>query len=178
MLFFKTKHGIIDNETDNHYENGERIMWAELQTMQMTYQEITQGVRPWNALGDFMNYFFGYASDRREGLVKDPIQEPANSTPEMHRWAVFCAASVEYLSDRYNLPCPEWVHNPAYQALPEPWYEALGGDKPRIQARLRQETPEPFSKRNIFCGSKVFANKYELAALTTNGHDAHSIIAQ
>lgn len=170
MLFSKKKHGIIDNKNNNDHKNGERTMWAELQTIQMTYKEITQGVRPWNALGDFMNYFFGCASDRREELVKDPIQEPADTTPEMHQWAVFCAASVEYLSDRYDIPCPEWVYDPTYQALPNPWYEALGGDKPRVQARLRQETPEPFSKRNIFCGNRVFANKYEFAAATTGKH--------
>ncbi len=139
-------------------------MWTELQTMRMTYQEISAGVRPWNALGDFMNYFFGYTPERRDDLVREPLQEPIHPTPELHRWAIFCAASVEHLCQTYDLPCPDWVYDPAYQALPEPWFEALGANKPHVQARLRQETPEPFARRNIFCGKRAFANKYELAA--------------
>ena len=136
-------------------------MWAELQTMNMTYQEIFQGERPWNALGDFLNYWFGYATDRREDLVNEPIQEPENVPMELHQWAVFCAASVEYLCHKYGIPCPDWVQR--YHALPDPWFRGLGASKPHVQARLRQETPEPFAKRNIYCSPRVFANKYELA---------------
>ena len=143
----------------------QQTVWAELQTMHITYQEIAQGTRPWNALGDFMNYFFGYTPDQREELVREPIPEPDAQTPEeLHRWAVFCAASVEYLCQKYGIPCPDWVDHPAYQALSEPWFEALGAGKPQVQARLRQETPEPFARRNIFCGDRIFANKYEFAA--------------
>ncbi len=87
-------------------------MWPELQTMRMTYQQITKGERPWNALGDFLNYWFGYAPDRREELVKDPIQEPEGPALDLHQWAVFCAASVEYLCQRSGLPCPDWVTAP------------------------------------------------------------------
>jgi len=32
-----------------------------------------------------------------------------------------------------------------------------------VQARLLQETPEPFARGNIYCGNRMFANKYELA---------------
>jgi hypothetical protein len=138
-------------------------MWSDLQTMKETYQEIARGERPWNALGDFTNYFFCYASDRREDLIKDPIEEPAEMTPELHQWAVFCAASVEYLCQKYNLSCPDWVKKPTYILL-EPWFKGLGAQKLHVQERLKQETPEPFTKRNIFCGDRIFANKYELAA--------------
>jgi hypothetical protein len=34
-------------------------------------------------------------------------------------------------------------------------------DLPRVQEKLRRTTPEPFAKRNIFCGDRVFNNKYE-----------------
>jgi hypothetical protein len=54
-------------------------MWPELQTMRMTYQQISMGERPWNALGDFLNYWFGYATDRRGELVQDPIREPEDA---------------------------------------------------------------------------------------------------
>ena len=138
-------------------------MWAELYTIRMTYKEITQGERPWNALGDFLNYWFGYSTDQREELVKEPIQEPVEVTPELHRWVTFCAATVEYLCEQYAIPCPEWVNNLAYM-LSEPWFKGLGAQKPHVQVRLAQETPEPFTRRNIFCGDRMFANKYELAA--------------
>jgi hypothetical protein len=137
-------------------------MWPELQNMRVTYQQITQGERPWNALGDFLSYWFGYAPDRREELVKDPIQELEGAAPDLHQWAVFCAASVEYLCQHSGLPCPDWVTAPTY-TLSEPWFMGLGAHKPQAQARLLQETPEPFSRRNIYCGNRVFANKYELA---------------
>ncbi|MBO0794605.1 MAG: hypothetical protein J2P36_27135, partial [Ktedonobacteraceae bacterium] len=138
------------------------MMWPELYTMQMTYRGIVEGERPWNALGDFMNYWFGYTADRREDLIKDPIQEPVEVTLELRRWAAFCAAAAEYLCARSNIPCPGWVHNPVY-TLSEPWFKGLGAHKPHVQQRLIQETPGPFARRNIYCGDRVFANKYELA---------------
>ena len=149
-------------DRNNDDKNGDAMPWPELQTMQTTYQLIVQGERPWNALGDFLNYWFGYATDRRAELVREPIQEPAEVTADLHQWAAFCAASVEYLCERYNIPCPAWVLQPAY-TLSDPWFTGLGADKPQIQARLKQETPAPFARRNIFCGNRVFANKYELA---------------
>jgi hypothetical protein len=133
-----------------------------LQTMAFTYQEICQGERPWTALGNFMNDWFGYAVDRREELAASPIMLPANPTEDQLRWAAFCAASVEYLCEKYGLACPSWVHASIYR-LPTPWFDSPGAHKPQIRARLQQQTPEPFTRRNIFCGNRIFANKYELA---------------
>ena len=135
-----------------------------LQTMALTYQEICQGERPWTALGNFMNDWFDYAKDRRAQLVADPISLPEgfNLDPDTHRWAAFCAASVEYLCGRYEVPCPSWAHNSAY-CLPEPWFDSLGAHKPEVRTRLIQQTPEPFTRRNIYCGNRMFANKYEIA---------------
>jgi hypothetical protein len=137
--------------------------WTILYTMQMAYQDIVQGERPWNALGNFLNSWLDYADDHREALVQDALEMPPMLTEEQQRWASFCAASVEYLCTHYQISCPDWVHNPAY-ILADPWFKGLGAHKPAIQARLRQETPEPFTRRNIYCGKRVFANKYELAA--------------
>jgi hypothetical protein len=134
-----------------------------LQTIEISYREICEGEDPWIPLGNFMNDFFGNYPDRREELVKDSIQEPVDSTPDMHRWAVFLAATVEYLCQRYDIPCPAWVHSSAYQ-LSEPWYYSIGAHKPHVRERLERETPEPFTRRNIFCGNRMFVNKYELAA--------------
>ena len=137
-------------------------MWADLQSIRMTYDAIVQGERPWTALGDFLNYWNAYARDQREALIHDPLQEPTRARPEHRQWAAFCAATVEYLCTRYAIPCPAWVHNPAF-CLPEPWYQGLGAQRPHVQERLRQEAPEPFVKRNIFCSPHAFDNKYELA---------------
>lgn len=133
-----------------------------IQTMAVAYQQICQGEAPWIALGNFMNAWFGYAKDRRPQLVADPISLPTSPTPDMFRWAVFCAASVEWLCARYGVPCPSWVHNPIYH-LSDPWFDSPGAHKPEVREWLIHQTPEPFTRRNIFCGDRMFANKYELA---------------
>jgi hypothetical protein len=93
-------------------------------------------------------------------LVTDPIVLPESLDNEMFKWAVFCAASVEWFCKRYDVPCPDWVYNPAY-CLPEPWFDAVHPEKPEVRERLIRHTPEPFTRRNIFCGNRMFANKYE-----------------
>jgi len=130
--------------------------------MALTFQAICQGERPWVALGNFMNEWFDYARKQRAQLVADPLALP--ETPDLHtlRWAAFCAASVEWLCTQYGVPCPTWVQNDAY-SLPDPWFDSPGADIRRVRERLRQQTPEPFTRRNIFCGNRVFANKYEFA---------------
>jgi hypothetical protein len=134
----------------------------QLQTMAVAYQEICQGEMPWIALGNFMNDWFDFAKERRTELVADPIALPASPNPEMLRWAAFCAASVEWLCEKYGLACPAWVQNPSY-VLPEPWFDSPGAHKPHVRERLIQQTPEPFTRRNIYCGNRMFKNKYELA---------------
>jgi hypothetical protein len=130
----------------------------QLHTMQITFREICEGRRPWTALGDFLNYWWVYAKDRRYDLVVDPILE-APADEQYQRWAAYCAASVEHLCNKYNVPCPPWVHDSKY-VLPMPWYC-------RPQERVRQwlvsSTPEEFRKRNIYSGDRMFLNKWELA---------------
>jgi hypothetical protein len=144
-------------------KNGDATMWPELQTMQMTYQRIVEGERPWNALGDFLTYWFQYAADRREALVSDPIQEPVGATPEQHRWAALCAALVDYQCSRAGISCPDWAAAPTY-TLSDPWFVGLGAHKPEIQARLLRETPAPFARRNIYGEERTFGTKYDCAA--------------
>jgi len=133
----------------------------QLQTIALTFQEICQGEEPWVALGNFMNDWFDYAKDRQAELVAEPIALPTSPDNQLVRWAAFCAASVEYLCERYGIPCPSWVQHPVYH-LPEPWFDALSPQKPQVRERLLHQTPEPFVKRNIYCGDRVFANKWEV----------------
>lgn len=133
---------------------------TRFQTIQRSFQQICAGENPWIPLGKFMHQFFGEFKDVREALLNDPIQFQEDSTPEQFRWAVFCAASVDYLCQKYALACPAWARDPSY-ILEHPWYHGLGSDHPRGQENLRATTPKEFSQRNIFCGDRVFQNKYE-----------------
>ncbi len=134
----------------------------QLQTMAAAYTEICQGEDPWIALGNFMNDWFDHAKDRRERLVTEPLVQPVALSIRTRRWAAFCAASVEWLCQQYGVPCPAWVQNPAY-CLPTPWWYY---PQAKLRERLMQQTPEPFKRRNIYCGDRMFLNKYELAEQT------------
>ncbi len=129
-----------------------------LQTMAVAFQEICAGERDWTALGNFMNYWYDYAKDRREALVADPLPAYDEYSLYQHRWAVFCAAAVEWLCNKYHVPCPEWVYDPKYM-LSESWFfDTQESAKPW----LLQTTPEEFTRRKVFCGDNCFANKWEL----------------
>lgn len=132
---------------------------GQLQTMSCAFQDICQGEQPWVALGNFMNYWFAYAKDRREALVADPLPAYDESSEEQQKWALFCAAGVEWLCHKYQVPCPVWVNDSRYDVcLPTPWFFR---ETEYAKAELLQTTTEVFSRRNIFCGDDVFANKWE-----------------
>lgn len=140
----------------------------QLQIMAVAYAEICQGEEPWIALGNFMHDWFDYAKDKREQLVRDPLEHTELFTPDLQRWAAFCAASVEWFCQRYEVACPRWVHRFIY-ILVEPWFyyplaRSQGPEQRKeLHARLIEQTPEPFARRNIYCGNRMFRNKYELA---------------
>jgi hypothetical protein len=136
--------------------------YGTIQTIARAYRQICAGeAEPWIALGNFRNAWYGYAKDIRSDLVREPIAQPACETEYMRRWGAFCAASVEFLCERYDVLCPQWVHNPHY-ILPNPWWSEIRANTSREE--LIRITPAPFSKRNIFCGNRLFQNKYEMSA--------------
>lgn len=143
----------------------------QLQTMAVAYAEICQGEEPWIALGNFMHDWFDYAKDRRFELVANPISVPIKPNDDMLRWAAFCAASVEWLCEKYGVICPAWVQNSCY-SLAQPWFDSPGAHKPHVRARLIEQTPEPFARRNIYCGNRMFRNKYEFAEEYARRHSA------
>ena len=137
------------------------ITYGTIQTIARAYQQICAGeAEPWIALGNFRNAWYGYAKDIRPDLVREPIAQPTCETEYMRRWGAFCAASVEFLCERYDVLCPQWVHNPHY-ILPTPWWSEIRANASREE--LIKITPAPFSKRNIFCGNRLFQNKYEMS---------------
>lgn len=138
------------------------MMPKTIQTMAWAYKQICAGEDPWTALGNFTNAWYDYAKDMRVALVSEPLAEPEQVTEHMLRWGAFCAASVEFLCDRYGVPCPNWVHNPRY-ILATPWWQTQHTQSISMRERLKRDTPEPFARRNIFCGNRLFQNKYEMS---------------
>lgn len=133
---------------------------VRLQTFARCYEQIQAGESPWLPLGNMMHQFFGSLKHLRADLVADPIEMPTDVSPELWHWAVFCAASVEYLCRAYEIPCPIWALDQRFQ-LAEPWFYGIGAELERVREKLCQTTPEEFARRNIFCGNRIYANKYE-----------------
>lgn len=154
MITYK-EQAIADEETDTT-----QAYHVELQTFKKSFEEICAGADPWLPLGNFMHQFFGYHKHLRLELMCEPVELTEHLSPEQFQWAVFCAASVEYLCEEYDLACPAWALDPRF-SLEEPWYYALGADLPQVREKLRQTTPEPFRRRNVFCGDRTYRNKYE-----------------
>jgi len=134
-----------------------------LQTMAQAYRQICAGERPWIALGNFRNAWYGHAKGKRVALVSEPLTRAIPDTEHTHRWGAFCAATVEFLCERYGVPCPQWVHDP-YYTLETAWWHTERADNPEIRQRLIQTTPEAFARRKIFCGNRLYQNKYEMSA--------------
>ncbi len=147
-------------EQAEQVENKTMPIGAAYQTMQCCFENICAGEDPWIPLGKFLHQFFGEYKEVREKLINDPLQLPEQLTLDQFHWAVFCAASVEHLCRKYDLPCPTWALDPRY-SLEAPWYLGIGANLPHVQIKLRTTTPDEFSRRNVFCGDRTFRNKYE-----------------
>jgi hypothetical protein len=137
------------------------VMKTRMHTIATAYNDICRGVAPWIALGNFMHDFFGNYPRQRRQLLRDPIELPKDATLEQQQWAAFCAASVEYLCEKYHLRCPAWPRNPAF-TLAETWYNDGASDLPEVRKALDIETPDAFRRHNIRCTSRIYANKYEI----------------
>ena len=132
--------------------------------MKQVYQEITnQSEDPWIALGNFMNSWYDYHKNKRRMLIKERPDVPEEPTLDQLRWAVFCAASVEYFCQKYGIACPTWVFDPAYERLAEPWFFSPYAHLEHVCQQLLEESPGPFKRRNIFVSKRIYANKYEIA---------------
>jgi hypothetical protein len=143
----------------------EQELRVPLHTFARVYARLLAGEDVWLPLGNMMHQFFGMYRERRAELVADPIGVPEDVSAEHWRWAVFCAASVDYLCRISGLPCPLWAQEERYQ-LADPWFLGIGSHLPARQERLRQITPTEFARRNVFCGDRVYWNKYEHARKT------------
>lgn len=129
-----------------------------LQTMALTFEQIMNdpNTTAWVPLGNFMNHWFGGLKTYRRNLVEQPLLAHNPNNQYEHQWATFCAASVLYLCEKYDVVCPSWPHDSIY-TLQEPWFFHLD------HQHLLKTTPYAFSSRNVYCGHDIYANKYEFA---------------
>jgi len=129
------------------------------------YRDICAGAPPWVALNEFQHAWYESPAELRAQLAAAPLLLPPDPTEEQWRWAVFCAAGVEWLCAQAELPCPAWALDARLQ-LAEPWYDfdAPGAHKEDVRAYLRERTPQPFARRNIYCGEKVLTDKRAFVA--------------
>ena len=148
-------------QTYEEWMQGSPALARPLETMKWAYQQICAGEDLWTGLGSFSHAWYGYAKDQRAALVAEPLIRPEQETEYTRRWGAFCAASVEFLCERYHVSCPEWVHD-TYYILETPWWHTPRADDPAVREHIRQTTPLPFARRNIFCGNRLFQNKYEM----------------
>ncbi len=125
-------------------------------TMSEAFDQICQGETKWVALGNFLNDWWRFAVNYRQELIATPLAPAPN--PTLHRWAAFCAAMVEWLCEKDNVPCPEWVKQECY-ILAKPWFYY---EDEESRPWLLATTFSPFKVRNIFVGNRVFLNKWDL----------------
>ncbi|MBA2680012.1 MAG: hypothetical protein H0U76_16650 [Ktedonobacteraceae bacterium] len=119
------------------------------QTAAETFDRILNGTTPWVAIGDFLDDWRRSAVEDRYELAEEPIA--AAPTPEMLRWAAFCASMVEWLCWQDDLPFPEWTGQEDY-VLKEPWFIYDGW---RLRAWQLVMTPAAFKTRNIYGGDRM-----------------------
>lgn len=113
-------------------------------------------MHPWLAIGDFLDdWRFSPQEQRLDLVLEAPTAMDEGSddskTTDLHRWAAFCSAMVEWLCWQSDLPFPAWTSNDVYR-LTEPWF-LYPGDL--LKPWELVATPAPFKMRNIFGGDQI-----------------------
>ena len=127
-----------------------KLQW-QAQTIAETFERICgrNSTTPWVAIGDFLDDWRRTPVEHRGELVTEPIAPVP--TPDLQKWAAFCAARVEWLCWQDGLAFPGWTNQNSYN-LQEPWFLYKGW---RLRAWQLATTPAPFKMRNIFGGDRM-----------------------
>ena len=125
-------------------------------TIAETFELICSNENPWMAIGNFLNDWWYYTADQRVKLIETPL--PLKATKKAHQWAAFCAAMIETLCERCDVPYPNWITQ-EHLVLPGPWF--YDKDK-ESRARLLAIAPTPFKKRNVYVSNRVLSGKWDL----------------
>lgn len=134
-------------------ESNTRYFWKR-QTIAETFARIrADWEHPWLAIGDFLDDWRFTEPHDRGDLVREGIVVLDQDSDEVHRWAAFCAAMVEWLCWHDGLSFPAWTSRAEYR-LEEPWF-LYPGDL--LRAWQLATTPAPFKMRNIFGGDQMLA---------------------
>lgn len=58
---------------------------------------------------------------------------------------------------------PPWVYEPDY-TLSVPWYgdNIINTTDVTVLQHRKKKSPAPFARRNVFCGDRLYQNKYEM----------------
>jgi len=99
------------------------------------------------ALCSFLDEF-RRSDNKHEMIEKPPFSNNANK-------ANLCilAATAHKLANDYQIPVPEWVHEPLYK-MPHPTF-AFNTTNKEYQDFLIEDTPYEFASKNIFHGSNA-----------------------
>lgn len=164
-----TTHRMADRQPHRRAQAAASWQWPR-QTIAETFARIVQDpAHPWVAIGDFLDDWRSSPRDERFALIEHGLE--ADSLPpdgertarertgaqhltqesEAQRWAVFCAAMVEWLCRQDDAPFPAWTSNPGYR-LAMPWF-LYPGDA--LKPWELATTPAPFKARNIFGGDQI-----------------------
>ena len=128
-----------------------------LHTMRHTFERICQGRYPWQAIRGFMAEWYEGRINLHPQMVAEPL--PEDYPEKYHPWASVCAATVEWFCNTYGVACPAWVSDPKY-VLFAPWFSDGVPTSPQRREGIIKSTPEEFTRRNIYCGDEVSANKW------------------
>jgi hypothetical protein len=130
------------------------VMPTTIETMAWAYTQACRGEDPWIALGNFTNAWYGYAKHIRADMVSEPLTRPEQQTEHTHRWAAFCTASVEFLCERYDIACPDLVHDPSF-ILETDLGPLLGGKRKEIEGTPRKRVNLTLLTRRVHAERRV-----------------------